>query len=106
MNNQISNVKDTVTNSKDEVSGALWAEFEKVKDGFAELQKDFTKYGAVAKDKAGEAVDSVRRNAKNARNWSADRLDEVEDKVSEHPVTSIAIAVGIGYVLSVLMSKK
>ena len=106
MNDQISHAKDVIMNTKDEVSDAVQAELEKLKEGFAEMQKEFSKYSASLRHRAADAADSVKRGAHDAKDWSSNRLDEVEEKIVENPATSIAIAVALGYIVAKLMHRK
>jgi ElaB/YqjD/DUF883 family membrane-anchored ribosome-binding protein len=43
---------------------------------------------------------------KDARDWGVSRIDEVEEKISEHPAVSIAVALGVGYLAAKLLSSK
>ena len=94
-----SNARDAAANAKDDVTSALWSEFEKLKAGFAELQGDLSA-------RASETYKTVEKGAKKAKHWSEDQLEVVEDKITENPVISVAIAAGVGYLVAKLMAPK
>lgn len=47
--------------------------------------------------------EQVRRKLREARERSSKTLDDVEETIGEHPIGSIATAVGVGFLIAKLM---
>ena len=113
----IKDVKEDLVNAKDDASRAMSKEFDKLKDAFADLRKDFKRMashpddqersGIVGlKDKAVDAVDSAKESVDHLRTSFVDTLEEIEDKITKNPLTSVAVAVGVGYLYAKLFCRR
>jgi ElaB/YqjD/DUF883 family membrane-anchored ribosome-binding protein len=101
------------SNNKENFAGDI----ESLKHSFAQLRTDLTsligsavgmgKSGATAvKERASHAVDDVRQRIDGLKEKGIDSVEAVEEKISEHALTTALIAFGIGYVLGKLMARK
>ncbi|MFA5530303.1 MAG: hypothetical protein WDA11_06525 [Thiohalomonadaceae bacterium] len=93
-------------------------ELDSLKSDIAHLRSDVADLTNVIRGTASErAIDmkaqlqermdatreQVRRRLKEARERSGKALDDVEEKIGEHPIGSIATAVGVGFLIAKLM---
>ena len=62
-------------------------------------------YG-TAKDQAQHAYEEARKRAREMKDRGADQVDMLGEKIAENPLTSAAIAFGIGFIISRLMSRR
>jgi len=93
------------------------ADIDGLKTSFSQLRSDLTsllnnavgisKTGATAvKEQAAHAVDGVKHRLEGLKEKGVDSAEAIESKLSEHPLTTIVIAFGVGYVLGKLLSRK
>jgi ElaB/YqjD/DUF883 family membrane-anchored ribosome-binding protein len=96
---------------------ALNSDFETLKRSFNQLRTDLTSLvgsalGAgktsahVVKDKAEAAVDGVKHQLHNLKDKGAESAEAIEQKISDHPLTSIVIAFGVGFMVARFLSRK
>lgn len=82
-----------MANSQNEVT------MEELRDQLATLRADVAKLSGTAAEGVKGNVDAAGRQvAKSGR----DARDGVVDAVTEHPLTAIGVAAGVGYLLGVL----
>lgn len=62
-------------------------------------------YGS-AKDQAQYAYEEARKRARELKDRGADQVDMLGEKIAENPLASAAIAFGIGFIISRLMSRR
>jgi ElaB/YqjD/DUF883 family membrane-anchored ribosome-binding protein len=100
-------------NSNDAIS----ADMENLKKSFSQLRTDLTslvgsalgagKTGAhVVKEHAAAAVDGVKHKVSDLKDKGIETEKAVEHKIAEHPLTSVFIAFGIGFMLARFLSRK
>jgi len=93
------------------------SDVESLKTSFNQLRHDLThlvnsamgvgKHGASAvKERAAGAVDGLKDRLHDLKDKGANSVDAVEQKISDHPLTTAMIAFGIGYVLGKMFSRK
>ena len=101
-------VKDDLKAARDDAARAMSKEFEKLKDGLAEWRKEFKRAAARSsageqsgvmafKDKAVDAVDSAKDTVISAKESCVNAVEELEEKIVRNPLTSMAVAIGVGY---------
>ena len=93
------------------------ADLESLKEEFAALRSDVASLvaslGKISQSKVAEATDSVTDTLEENTNWDDMKLQieqaraqgeqlsqDLSEEVSRHPLASIAIAFGIGYIAS------
>lgn len=62
-------------------------------------------YGS-AKEQAQYAYEEARKRARELKDRGADQVDMLGDKIAENPLTAAAIAFGVGFIISRLMSRR
>ena len=113
---EMTDVKDDLKNARDDASRLMSKEFEKLKDGFSELRKELKRMasnsgatgstGVVAlKDKAMDAVDSAKESVTNAKDSCVNAVEDLERKIANNPLTSVLVAVGVGYIYAKITRK-
>lgn len=76
----------------------------------AETLRDLAKEVAsdtvdAVKEKLGQASGEVRDVASRAKEKAASAADSAEDTVKEHPLASVLIALGLGFLLAQLLRR-
>ena len=106
------------TTAENEESAAdLKSDFENLKSSLGQLREDVGKllsgalgagqHGAAAiRNQASDAVDGIKQRISGLKDKGADRLESVEQKIADHPLTSALIAFGVGYMLGKLFSRR
>lgn len=94
--------------------------FDDVKEGLERLRKDVAELADIVKATAAERAASTRdqldHEARRALEELQDRLDamigrarqttdQVGDQISQHPVSSLVGAFGLGFILAMLLEK-
>ena len=71
---------------------------------------DLRDAGAAAadavRDKAGRAADTVREGADRIQAEAAEAVDSFRNRVSERPLTSLAIGLGIGLLAGLMLRRR
>lgn len=102
---------------KDESKDHFSSDLESLKSSFAQLRDDVTrlldntlgtgKSGAEAlKDRAAGAVAEAKDRIEELKDGGAESCRKFEEKMSERPLLSAAIALGIGFFLARLLSAR
>lgn len=82
---------------------------EKLKTEFAELKSDVSKLTETVRDISGDGLeqgrDRIRRRAQRSREQAREAVDTVESEIGERPLTSVAAAFGVGFVLGKLLDR-
>lgn len=110
-------IKKDFKNVKDEARDRFADDIDSLKESFTQLRSDVHqmfsdavgtgKAGArVVGDHADRAYGQIKDGAKDIKDRGADQIDMIGKKISENPLTSAAIAFGVGFILSRLMSRR
>lgn len=65
-------------------------------DSLKDSMRDFVHSG---QDKVGDLADKAKRLSSQARDTGAQALDRTRDLIKAHPIASVAMAFGFGYVM-------
>jgi ElaB/YqjD/DUF883 family membrane-anchored ribosome-binding protein len=101
------------SNSNDGIS----AEMEHLKKSFSQLRTDLTslvgsalgagKTGAhVVKEHATAAVDGVKHKVSDLKDKGVETEKAIEQKIADHPLASVVIAFGVGFMLARIITRK
>ncbi len=117
----MSAVKDDLRNLKDDARDKLSGDIEDLKSSFGKLRSDVMtllsdtvgvgKSGGKAmknqvKSHATDAVDDIKTHLHDWQDRGGESLEALGQKISENPVTSAAIAIGVGFLLAKVFSHK
>lgn len=84
-------------------------ELQELRDEFAELKKELSGIGKTVSQLAHSVTDEGRDRLRAAAGRSRDQVRETwgafEHEIEERPMTSIAIALGIGFILGKLLDR-
>jgi ElaB/YqjD/DUF883 family membrane-anchored ribosome-binding protein len=84
-------------------------EVQELKDEIAALKKELSNIGDtvsnIARSAADEGKDRVRAAAEHSREQARQTWGAFEREVEERPMTSIAAALGIGFILGKLLDR-
>lgn len=84
-------------------------ELQELKDEFSELKSELSQIGKTVSQLARSATDEGRNRVRAAADQSREQARETwsafEKEVEERPMTSIAIAIGIGFILGKLLDR-
>lgn len=79
-------------------------------DGMGQLKDDASNMAktAVKTAQAGmtEVKETARRSLTAAKRTGTEHLEAIADKVSDRPLTSLALAVGVGVLIGMVMSRR
>ena len=81
----------------------LKSDMKALREDLATLLKDT---GSLAAQQAKAAADKGRELASDAGDKAVEYRDVVADKVKEHPLAAVGIALAAGYILASLTSRK
>lgn len=95
------------------MSTATEKDIKELREEYASLKSDLSEMSetlsSLARDGLAEGRDRVRGAARGAarrsRKQARDAWDAVESEVEERPITSLAVALGIGFVLGKMLSR-
>jgi ElaB/YqjD/DUF883 family membrane-anchored ribosome-binding protein len=98
-------------------NGNFAADLESLKKSFGQLRSELThlvgnavgagKSGAGAlREKAHDAVDGVKHGLGAIREKGSESFESLEQKIAERPLTTALIALGVGYMLGKLFSRR
>lgn len=77
---------------------------------FSSSRADLRDTGAAAaeavREKAGRAADTVREGAERLQAEAAEAVDSFRSRVSERPLTALAIGLGIGLLAGLLLRRR
>lgn len=93
---------DTSPRSSDPRYGSIEEEIAKLRSDVANLTASLRH---IAKDAAGIAADNVRDQVDKAAAEAKAALNSTQKTVGEHPFTTIALAVGLGFLLGQWMRR-
>ncbi len=98
-----------MANTKPEdAADELKAEMKSLRDDLAELVETVKAMGKhqadaalhSAKEAVDHAADKLRLTAGEARKKGEEAADEIEGMITRHPLTSVLVAVGLGYLVA------
>jgi ElaB/YqjD/DUF883 family membrane-anchored ribosome-binding protein len=121
-------IKRDLKDVKNEAKDRFADDIDSLKESFSQLKDDLHKmfddavgtgragarvmgdhanqvYGSV-KDQAQDAYIRARKNARDLKDRGADQVDMLGEKIAENPLTAAAIAFGVGFIISRLMSRR
>jgi|GEM_PF-531584 len=125
---EYNDIKKDLKEVKNEAKDRFSEDIGELKESFAQLKSDLHKmlddavgtgkagarvvgdhanqaYGKV-KDEAQTAYSQAKKGAHDLKDRGADQIDTLGEKIAENPLTSAAIAFGIGFIISRLMSRR
>ena len=102
---------------EDDSNDRFSSDLQTLKSSFAQLRKDLSKFvgntvdtgkdGAEAlKDGAADAVGVLKDHVVHGKDRVVGWVEELEQKISQRPLMSSAIALGVGYLLGKLLKSK
>lgn len=125
---EYNDIKKDLKGVKDEAKDRFADDIDGLKESFTQLKADLYKmfddavgtgkagarvvgdhaHQAVgsAKEQAQWAYDRARKNARDMKDRGVEQVDTLGEKIAENPLTSAAIAFGIGFIISRLMSRR
>lgn len=84
-------------------------DLKELRNEYASLKSDLAKMSdtisKLAHDGMDEGRDRLRGAARQSRKQARETLSAVEHEIEERPVTTMAIALGVGFVLGKLLSR-
>ncbi|MDT8408131.1 MAG: hypothetical protein RQ741_00900 [Wenzhouxiangellaceae bacterium] len=84
-------------------------ELQELREEFASLKSDITDIGKtvaqLARSKTSEGRERVRNVANQSREQARETWSAFEAEVEERPMTSLAIALGIGFLMGKLLDR-
>lgn len=84
-------------------------ELQELKDEFSALKSELSEIGntvsQLAKAVTDEGRDRIRAAADQSRKQARETWGAMEKEVEERPMTSIAVALGIGFILGKLLDR-
>jgi ElaB/YqjD/DUF883 family membrane-anchored ribosome-binding protein len=84
-------------------------ELEELKQEFARLRADMSELTEtlkrLARSTAEEGRERLRSTAEQSREHARQRWDSIEREIEQRPMTSVAIALGIGFILGKLLDR-
>jgi ElaB/YqjD/DUF883 family membrane-anchored ribosome-binding protein len=103
--------------TKDEPTDRFAADLQSLKGSFAELRDDVAKLvdatagtgrsgAAILKDRASRAMGGLEDRVGDLSDYCTDSVETVGQKIRERPVLSVAIALGIGFLLAKLLRSR
>jgi len=91
------------------MSAATEKDLKELKSEYASLKSDIAQMSETISNLAHGGMDEGRRKIRSAAEKSRHQAREswgvVEQEIEERPITSIAVAAGIGFVLGKLLSR-
>jgi len=105
---------EDVAEAKGDASDRFSADLQALKGSFATLRADVAKLvdttkgtgrsgAAVLKNRASNVADDVEDRLGDLRDYCADSAEALARKISQRPVLSVAVALGIGFILCGLL---
>lgn len=84
-------------------------DLEELRKEYASLKSDFAQMSETISNLASDGVAEGRRQVRTAARESRERgreaVSAVEHEIEERPMTSLAVALGVGFVLGKLLSR-
>ena len=85
-------------------------EFDELRSDMDKLRSEFSKLGDLLKESVRVASDGAAREARRAGEFAWDqtksKAEDVISMIEEKPVTSAAIALGIGLVIGMIIARR
>lgn len=84
-------------------------DIQELRDEMSKLRSDFTEISKTLRRISGERVEKGREKLRESAEWSRkrarDSLGDFEHEIEERPLTSIATAFGVGFILGKLLDR-
>jgi len=101
------------TNNKHDVGDDIAAEIAQIKNDIASLGKSLSAFGKdrigslpdIASQSTAETLESARQALKEIRDEMTSIEHDMERKVTEHPMQSLLIAAGLGFLAAYLVRR-
>lgn len=91
------------------MSTATEKDIKELRQEYASLKSDLSEMSetlsSLARDGVAEGRERVRGVAKQSRKQAREAWDVVENELEDRPITSLAVALGIGFVLGKVLSR-
>ncbi|TVS10354.1 MAG: DUF883 family protein [Wenzhouxiangella sp.] len=91
------------------MTAATEKDIKELKQEYASLKSDLAEMSetlsSLARDGVAEGRERVRGAARQSRKQAEEAWDAMESEIEERPITSLAIALGIGFVLGKVLSR-
>lgn len=88
----------------------MTSEIERLRKQIKELRADLQELGVLARGAAREKVHQVEDRVQDYLDEGRECLEECEDRITDHirskPFQSVLIAVGVGYLLSLVLRRR
>jgi ElaB/YqjD/DUF883 family membrane-anchored ribosome-binding protein len=95
---------------KDKSTDRLSSDLAELKSSFGQLREDVTTLlknaSGTAKSAAGMLKDRAASAALDLKHRGVESVERVEHKIGQKPLLSVAVALGIGFVLAKLFMRK
>jgi len=125
---EYSDIKKDLKEVKNQANDRFADDLSELKNSFTQLKSDLHKmfddaigtgkagarvmgdhanqaYGS-AKDQAQFAYEEARKRARDLKDRGADQVDMLGEKIAENPIAAAAVAFGVGFIISRLMSRR
>jgi len=114
-------MKDEFEGIKDDARDKLSSDVAELKASFAKLRGDVMTLlsdtmgvgksvgrtgAAVASDQASAAYDQVRNKVDDLKERGQEQMEVLSHKIEENPVTAALIALGVGFLVAKILSRK
>lgn len=76
------------------------------RDGATELKEGARHAVDTAKDKLSAASDTMKHKYEDAKDHAAEMTHSLKGYVSDHPISSVAVAAGVGILLGMIWSRR
>lgn len=84
-------------------------DLKELKDEYASLKSDLAKMSdtlsKLAQDSTNEGRARIRSAARHSRDQAKETWGTLENEIEQRPVTTLAVALGLGFVLGKLLSR-
>ena len=99
--------KGEPTNDKHDVSDDIAAEIAQIKNDIASLGKSLSAFGKdrIGSQSTAETLESAQQALKEIRDEMTSIEHDIERKVTEHPMQSLLIAAGLGFLAAYLVRR-
>ena len=91
---------------KEDSTDRFSSDFEELKSSFARLRDDVTRLLSNASGTAKSGAGMLKAQARNIKHRGIESVEEVEDRISQRPLRSIAMAAGIGFLFALFTRRR
>jgi len=91
---------------KEDSTDRFSSDFEELKSSFSQLREDVTTLLSNASGTAKSGAGMLKEQARNIKHRGIESVEEVEDRISQRPLRSMAMAAGIGFLFALFMRRR